>query len=315
LNTDGIFISQLGEDEVMDMAGAKHSPKKLARSFIEQLKHQGFQRIESYTEAHGGFLAPWGYMIAFKCADCTFSRWHSNQAMIDLEIHRRSMATVDGSQDNLFRVFDGATMMGYQYPTRVAEEIFCRDMPKPMGCNSGHGMNPEIYNAPIETLNVLTNTIPNASVSVICTQDIRKGSYLALEATTQNALVMPSTSKIMQQYMIQSYSTHRWHIFDTTLFGYGCTRNYFWGTSFFVDCSPLIFLNRSCHEITDTPISRATIDLAMYAGNAFFSRNHLSFQPYVPQTNRDIMAGEAISIADIGHFIKDGRRTPFDEII
>jgi hypothetical protein len=265
------------------------------------LKQHGFQRIESYTEAHGDFLAPWGYMIAFKCADCSFSRWHSNQAMIDLEIQRRSVATADGYEDSLFRFFDGATLMGYQYPSRVSEELFCRDQPTPRGCDRGHGLHPERHHAPLNILNVRPKPTPNASVVVFSTQEIRRDTYVALDATSDKFLVMPPTAQLIRQYRDQIYTPSRLKMIDTFLFEYGCISNSFGGTSYFVDCNVLLLLNRSYHKYEDKAIPDEQTDPALNVANTFFSRNGWIFLPFAAPTNRDIMAGEEILSTDIGH--------------
>lgn len=297
LNDDGILVAQLGEDETIDSPGATYSPKKIAKMFIQKLKQHGFQRIESYTEAHGDFLAPWGYMIAFKCADCSFSRWHSNQAMIDLEIQRRSVATVDGYADSLFRYFDGATMMGYQYPSRVSEELFCRDQPTPKGCDRGHGLNPERQHAPMHILDACPKPTPNASHVVCSTQEIRKDTYLALDAISYKILAMPSTAHLIEQYKDQKFTHRRLKMINTFLLEFGYHGNFLGGTSYFADCSVLLFLNRSYHNREAKGILEDETDLA----NTFYSRNHWIFQPFAAPINRDIVAGEEILSTDIEH--------------
>jgi hypothetical protein len=300
LNDDGILVAQLGEDETIDSTGAKHSPKMLARMFIKQLTHHGFQRIQSYTEAHGDFLAPWGYMIAFKCADCSFIRWHSNQAMIDLEVQRRSVATVNGSTDRLFRFFDGATLIGYQYPTRVSEELFCRDLPTPKGCDHGHGLSPERNHASVELLDVRRTTIPNISHVVLSSQDIRRDSYLALDESSYNIMVMPPTANVIEQYKDASYNCSPWKMLNTFFLEYGYTSNTLGEATYFVDSNVLLLLNRSCHVNSEPVIPEKNYDPAVNTANTFFIRNHWIFPPFVAITNRDIVAGDEISSTDIG---------------
>ena len=133
--------------------------------------------IMSYDEMHGGFMAPWTYIIAFM--DYYDSNWMLGEASIDLELRRRAVATNDGS-DLPFRFFDGATMIGYQYPSRVREELFCRGEPKPPFCDLGHGFDPERANIPTSDFEVRRSAILNGGRGLHTKVDIPEGSYFAL---------------------------------------------------------------------------------------------------------------------------------------
>jgi hypothetical protein len=279
LHKDGILISQIGEADGIQSPGVHFSSKVTEYEFMELLKKQGFEKMEDYNEGHGGFLAVWKYKIAFKCANCTYSRWHSNQAMIDWEIQRRSMdAVVNGSQDSLFRYFDGATMMGYQYPTRVDEEVFCRDVPIPEWCHHGHGWDPERIHVNSATLEVRPLT--------------------------------PATTVTMQQFTEGGIEVNtRGTMLDAFLSGYGYKSNYFGQSSYFVDSSILSIVNHGCRSTSnlqpvctlyacfnETPTSdefQKMFESVTY--NPFISRNHLIFSAGCQSENtQDIVTGEEI---------------------
>jgi hypothetical protein len=320
LGQEGILVSQLGREDQNNAAGAQYSPKFTEFQFVEQMKKQGFNKIEDYAEGHGGFLAVWKFKIAFKCQseDCLYYRWHSNQAMIDVEIRNRSMASVAGSKENLFRFFDGATMMGYQFPSRVVENVFCREIPTPEYCDKMHGFDPERDNVEVNTLEVKTSLIPKAGRGVFAKENISKGSYSALDETTQNVLVMPMTTYWIQQFM-EAAIVNRWKMFDAYLYGYGFKSDYFVEPCFSVDNSILMFVNHGCGgssslqllnitEITADPTKMAdelmtTYESPMY--NPFVSRNYLNFQHEADPTNRDIKAGEELLDNYVGYYTED----------
>jgi SET domain len=309
LGEEGILLSQVSEDDRPNSAGAHYSSKFAEFALAEQLKQQGFVRIEDYTEAHGGFMGAWKYKIAFKSFDA-IERWHYNQAMIDLELHDRAMETIDGVQTP-FRFFDGAAMMAYQYPSRINEEVFCRDTPTPELCEKGHGWNPERPNAHISTLEVKLSSIPNAGRGVFAKEDIHKGSYISLDEGVHNVLIMPSTVFWIEQFRTAGI-VNRWKMFDAYMFGYGFVSDFFGASCYSVDGSILTFLNHGCNGSNNLSpvepffVTEMTADLkklpdgleyspfeqAVY--NPFARRNHLNFMHAGDVAGRDIKAGEEL---------------------
>ena len=146
---DGIIVTQLGGNFYYDCPGFHYSVGKIEYDFMQSLTRYGFDRMDDYIEAHGNFLGVWKYKILFKCAKCNYARWHATQASVELEIKKRSMECVN--ECNLFRYFDGSTMMEYQYSSRANEAAFCRDLPqklldrKDLWCESRHGYDPELH--------------------------------------------------------------------------------------------------------------------------------------------------------------------------
>ena len=56
LRSDGILVTQLGENFHHDSPGLHYSAKKIEYDFMQNLIEYGFDRMEDYTEAHGGFF-------------------------------------------------------------------------------------------------------------------------------------------------------------------------------------------------------------------------------------------------------------------
>ena len=317
LGESGVLVSQFGEDVKYDAAGAQFSPRITEYDFTEKLKDYGFRKVEDYAEGHGGFLGVMKYKIAFKCESC-FAQWHSNQAMIDLAIKERSMGTVAGSKELLFRFFDGATMVGYQYPSRVVENVFCRQIPTPPYCDNAHGFDPYVSNVRLSSLEVKTSLIPNAGRGVFTKIDIPMGSYLGLEEVSNNVVVMPETVHLIQKFAKQAI-VQRWKMFDAYLYGLGFACDFFFETSFAIDNGILQFLNHGCngtntmqnYNITEVSADPTTMpDEFMYTYestiyNPCVSRSNLNFQNSGDLTNRDIKAGEELLDTYLSYYSED----------
>ena len=300
-----------------DTAGAQVSPRITEYYFMEKLKEYDFLKIEDYAEGHGGFLGVMKFKIAFKCTSC-YTQWHSNQAMIDLAIKERSMETVEDSKAKLFRFFDGATMIGYQYPSRVVENVFCREIPTPPFCEASHGFDPFTTNIRLSSLEVNTSLIPNAGRGVFTKVDIPKGSYVGLEEVSRNVIVMPETVHLIQMF-IKEAVVNRWKMFDAYLYGLGFSSDFFFDTSYSIDNGILQFLNHGCngtnnlqHYNTTEATADATtmpdeINLTFESTiyNPYVSRSNLNLQNCGDPTNKDVKAGEEILDSYLAYYTED----------
>lgn len=86
-----------------------------------------------FAQPHAGFgEEQWSFYAAFK-NNSTQKRWFLNEAHLNLEIHQRSVRTLNG--DSPFYYFDGPTMSTYRYPTKAADVNFCRILPSPAECH------------------------------------------------------------------------------------------------------------------------------------------------------------------------------------
>lgn len=320
LGENGVLVSQVGENQLLHHAGAQFTNKKSEMAFTEHLTHQGFRKIEDYSEAHGGFLGVWKYKIAMK-SNSSFVRWHYNQAMIDLELQDRAMPTVAGIETP-FRFFDGATMMGYQYPSRITEEVFCRNYPVPEMCDQGHGVDPERPNAHVSSLEVRQSSIPNAGRGVFAKNDIPEGSFLSIDESCHDVLAMPDTTYWINRFRTSGLVT-RWKMFDAFMFGYGFVSDYFGAPSVSIDGSIMTFLNHGCdgkyniRTIDQYSFTEMTADPNVYpeelndsafemqAYHPYIRRNHLIYQHGCETLNTTIRAGEEILVFYLSYYTED----------
>ena len=210
---------------------------------------------------------------------CSYSRWHTTQANVELEMKKRSMKCVNDC--NLFRYFDGATMMGYQYVSRVNEAIFCRDLPqklpdrKELWCENRHGYDPDIEHVPAEFEMLDTGTV--AMMPSLLTNM----SYAGLDVLIHTIVVPPLTSILIQLMSNVSLSDitimYRWELWKTLLEKH-CTPCMYTRSSF-------CFASLSSLQMATNQYTNATIDWTSTHNasvfeaviyNPYISRNHLN---------------------------------------
>lgn len=307
LTESGILISQVGEDNTYtDAPDHFTSGGQSIMRFEELLEDEGFERIKHYSEAHANFLAPWAFMSIWKDIS-TSERWYGSQAQVDLAIRTRIYPTTDGSEP--LRFFDGATMMSYQYPSRIDEEVFCRRVPKPSMCAEGHGINPDRKNAPISTFEVRPSKIPNAGRGIFFKESVPANTYIAVEESVHDIVVFPNQKRLLQK-MGQVSGLSLLKPFEFYLFGYGFSSDFFGDASYSVDVSILTFMNHGCNgtfvmgekmsvtemtadpktppeDFEDSPFESAFSD-------PFVDRNIYLYMNGADRTLRDVEAGEEL---------------------
>ena len=109
--------------------------------------------------------------------------------MIDFKISQRLFPTKQGSSS--LQYFDGATMKKYRYPSRIVEEVYCRNPTPPASCQNGHGLDPEIPNIP---LSEGTNVCLNPYIS-------DQSSYVGVESLVRSIQIEPSTVDVLSKSM------------------------------------------------------------------------------------------------------------------
>jgi hypothetical protein len=251
LGEDGVFVSQFGEASKLCNPGANFSSTKFALNFIQHLVNHGFVAVKEFMEAHGGFLGNWGFLISFK-AEETKANWYANQAEVELKLKERAVRTLDGS-DSPFRYFDGATMMGYQYSSRVEQEVFCRTTPAPDLCDQGHGLDPAVKNVPASSLEVRQSTIPNGGRGVFFKESVSKGTYIASEQMVHAILFLPMTTWWIK-HLLRHTENAFFKVLDVYMFGYGYAHDFFGMTGYSVEPSVLQFVNHGCDGSYNTGI-------------------------------------------------------------
>lgn len=316
MTDNGVLVAQLGEASVIGDPGSNFSKAKYTKIFIDHLHNQGFKKFTTYEEAGCGFMAPWTFMVGFKDWD-GFYQWNHNEAFVNMNIVRRATPTVDGQLP--FRYFDGATMIGYQHPSRVTEVLYCREDPQPEECASLHGYDPERPNAHASMFKVKQSNIPHAGRGLFTTVDIPKGATMALEDSVHCMLVMPYTRETIEA-MIGLEISKRWSSFDPYLFGYGFGSDYFGETASSIDPGIMTFMNHGCNytfnlgvplsvsELTADP-EKLPEELLFYQPemkhySPFYARNYF-IGMNLGETRRDIEAGEEIFDNFLNYYTDD----------
>jgi hypothetical protein len=190
LTLKGIWVGQ------MDAIVAVQSPEidKFAR-LMGRLERAGFQSLLDYAVQDNAVTK--SVIVALKDSDSR-AQWFQNEAQFNLALATR---LIPSSSANMPLYFDGATMMQYQFTSRIVEEAWCRRRTgrNPiMGndykwCQRGHGFSPDLVNIPRSHLSVRPSTVANGGRGVYSTQRIAHGSTVALDEYI-NCIYAPSTT-------------------------------------------------------------------------------------------------------------------------
>ena len=185
LGETGIFVAQVGEDENMEDLPSNFDPNNPLIVFLDGLESFGFESIVEYSESHGRFIESWGFVVAMKDRESR-SSWLRNEAEINLEIAKRITPTTP------LVFFDGATMMNYQFGSRITQEIWCRD--KVDGeCSTGQGFDPFLTSISHTAFDVRPSTVNKGGRGVFATEFVPKETVIGLEECV-NGMFLPSTT-------------------------------------------------------------------------------------------------------------------------
>ena len=223
MTKEGVFIAQTGIASDLDDPSAMNSRDKFTFIFSDRLKNAGYKSIKNYEDAHGGFLGVWAFFVAF--ANSTNKlRWYANEAEVNLAIKKRMRSTTDNKSPLVY--FDGATMQGYQYPSRSEEVVYCRTKPDAFGCNLGHGIDPLINEVSASDLEVKASTVQKNVLGVFTKVDIPEKSYMAVKEQTKDIYFPPSTYELIQNFA-KHPAGFKHAFFDSLLDEYGFGYHYF----------------------------------------------------------------------------------------
>jgi hypothetical protein len=184
LGDNGIFVAQVGEVENLDDLPGSFDPDNQLNAFLDGLGKSGFESIIEYSESHGRFIESWGFVVAMKNSESR-SNWMRNEAEINIETLQR----MSPSAPLLF--FDGASMMHYQFVSRITQDIWCRD--KTEECSTGQGFDPFISSLPHTAFIVQPSTVNKGGRGVFATQLVPKGTVIGLEECVQG-MFLPGTT-------------------------------------------------------------------------------------------------------------------------
>lgn len=208
LTDNGVLLTQVGESAYIgDVAETYPENLNYQRFLYEKaMKNQGFQAIMHYEESRSGFNGIWSFYAAFKDGSSR-ARWEMNDAQVDLEIRKRSIAMVDGrdldegEMKGPFEVFDGPTMATYRFPSKHSQVVYCLRDPQPYGCTTRFkdhypepsGFDPEIPNFSSDNFALGGGS----SRGLIPRVTIPGKSYLMLEQSIHDVSITPTTSSIL----------------------------------------------------------------------------------------------------------------------
>jgi hypothetical protein len=168
------------------------------QSLVDGAVAAKFATILKYSESSSilGGLPTHFFVLAGEREGRT--NWFDNEAEVNVAIRKRRVDTASSS-DDLYKFFDSATMMTYQYPTSIDEELWCRQVPKPESCVVGHGFDPNRENAAASTFEARTSGVgERAGRGVFALQPINAGSYLGIDQCIDSMLVRPKAYLLLQ---------------------------------------------------------------------------------------------------------------------
>jgi hypothetical protein len=187
-----VLVAQVGKAGRMNDA-----PREFARRSVldvgvaSDLQNHGFVKVRQYSEGHGGLMGPWAFMVAFK-DERTSERWFATEAEVDLATRERLLPLP-------LSYFDGSMMRSYAFPSRVAEENFCRTDPSPSLCGAGHGFDPERPSAPASSHAMAHGSVNEAGSSAVALNEcIPENTYVAIEESVNDVSVLPRARRLIQ---------------------------------------------------------------------------------------------------------------------
>jgi len=301
LGEEGLLVAQVGELPKLSDPPFSMSRDTQQLSFLLGLEKAGFEYVTNYDENLCGFSAPWSFLVAMKDIEYR-ANWHASESEQTLWIRKNAMETKTGELP--FRYFDGSEMTGYRFPSRVQQELFCRQEPEE--CKLGSGFDPAIVNYPLSSFEVKQSGVANSGRGVYAKERIPQGSYLGLEASVHSILIMPLTYQVLAK-MLKTEHDYFFTLFIGYLDGYAWDTFTFGERGSAVDSDIMTFVNHGCNgtyntgdalDVTEQDISadgRILEILKQYnttdVFNPFEERNH---HVSLFTSNREIVEGDEL---------------------
>jgi spermidine synthase len=189
LTKNGLFVIQCGQSSHATDPPVTHLQDDQVHTLVSNFEAVGFESMQKYDEAHGGFEAPWSFLAVMKSI-ASRDTWFRNEAEVEWSIRARASQTLNG--DSPFRYFDGSSMMGWKYSNRVEEGVHCRLDPVPFGCDES-GSSPGGWESLVDAL--LGN--------------LTQGSHRAVEDWKTRVYIDPSVTRLVRD-LSQATNLDRW---------------------------------------------------------------------------------------------------------
>lgn len=220
LGDSGVISVPIGRVGKLSDSAFTHK-HTLQNMLINRLEDVGFENVVSFSKGHSHSNSPWSFLAIMK-DDNLRAKWFSNEAEMNLRILRQSVETKTG--ETPFHYFDGSTMMSYKFPSRIDEEIYCRQKPKPKVCTR-HSFDPEKEHFPSSSFQVKHSGMGEKSGrGVFAKQHIPEGSYIALDGCVNGMFVLPLTAVILDKMYNLKHLPYWKTFLKGYLHGYGWTQ-------------------------------------------------------------------------------------------
>lgn len=224
VDEEGILV--VGTSETRKLADPPKAFRRMSTHeiLVEGCERAGFQSTTTYTESTCQRRAPTTFLIALKSKEEIRANWFMAEAEITRNLVGRLLKTKSG--ESPFHYFDGATMMPYQFPSRIHEEIWCLDNIK--WCKGGHGYSPERQNVPISTLKVELSKYEGGGRGVYAKDDIPEGTMIDLEGCSYGFHIPAGSMEIINDCH-ETFIDHKyWKAIGTGFIsGYGWTYQFY----------------------------------------------------------------------------------------
>jgi len=238
LDTEGMMVVQTSL-QLPEHNSWRHN--FVAELQSEELESK-FAVIREYDEGSANFI------VAFASNQMSIGRWFANQAELALAIRER-MSSVDASTR-----LDTSRLRMYQYPSRRAENIFCKGHPDNDTCEEGHGLDPNRPSVPLSLVEVKESTIPNAGRGIFAKENIQQGSYMFLDGCVDNINMPDPSIRIIEFFSEGDHPDVPVATFETLMWyadGYGFASDHFGARSYDVDPDIATFVNHGCNGTTN----------------------------------------------------------------
>ncbi len=180
--------------------------------------------ILPYNQVRRGFRDPWTFMVACKSHTCR-RNWYSNQASVDARIHYNLRRTKSGVSSLIY--FDGATMSGYQMPSKKWETMFCKHYPNTKSCKFANGFDKKTKNIPITDFEVKMSAVgKNSGRGVYVKNDVPKGSFISLETAIMKVHFNHDATKTIEIYAEEIDTKYNLDRVTNYMYGYGFQADY-----------------------------------------------------------------------------------------